>query len=72
MVFGNHLGHLAMRLEKCRTSRLSHNLLKCAFGLSSDMLLGHIISKNVMVLNPAKVKAILDKPTLTNRGGFDN
>ena len=41
---GEHLAHLDKCLERCHNSRLHLNALKCAFAVSSGMLLGHIIS----------------------------
>ena len=42
-----HLDHLWMCLEKCRTTQLSLNPPKCAFRVTSGALLGHIVSKEL-------------------------
>jgi hypothetical protein len=62
-VFGSwkmHLQHVEMCLQKCRAARLSLNPVKCAFTVTSRMLLGHIVSKDGMAMDPDKVKAILE------------
>ena len=61
-----HLGHLRMCLAKCWTTRLSLNPTKCAFGVTSGALLGHIVSKEGIAVDPDKVKAILQALTRTN------
>ena len=54
-----HLDHLWMCLEKCRRSQLSLNLAKCVFMVTSGALLGHIVSKDRLVVDPGKAKEIL-------------
>ena len=56
---GEHLDHLRLCLEKCRGYRLSLNLAKCIFGVTNGTLLGHIVSKEGIAMDPDKVKAIL-------------
>ena len=62
---GEHLDHLRLCLEKCRGYRLSLNPAKCIFGVTNDMLLGHIVSKDGIAVDPDKVKAILEAPAPT-------
>ena len=60
-VFGTklmHLEHLTLCLEKCQSSRLSLNPMKCAFCVKSGMLLGHIVSANGIAMDPTKVVVI--------------
>ena len=40
------LDHLQICLEKCRNARLSLDPAKCAFEMTSDTLLEHIVSKD--------------------------
>ena len=61
-----HLAHLWLYLERCRTSRLSVNLAKCAFGITNGTFLGHIISQDGIVVDPHKVKTIMDAPPPMN------
>ena len=46
--------------------RLSLNPVKCAFAVTSGILLGHFVSKKGIAMDPNKVKAILEVPTPTN------
>ncbi|KAL2623054.1 hypothetical protein R1flu_003259 [Riccia fluitans] len=55
----DHLGHLRKCLEKCRKYSISLNSDKSVFGVSSGVLLGHIISKDELLPDPAKIDAIL-------------
>jgi hypothetical protein len=61
-----HLQHVELCLKKCRETRLSLNPAKCAFTLTSGMLLGHIVSKDGVAMYPDKVKAILEAPAPPN------
>jgi hypothetical protein len=68
-VFGSrkmHLQHVEMCLQKCRAARLSLNPAKCAFAVTSGMLLGHIVSKDGIAMDPDKVKVILEAPAPHN------
>ena len=53
-----HFQHLRLCLERCRVSRLSVNPAKCAFGVTSGALLGHIVSKEGIAVDPNKIYAI--------------
>ena len=61
-----HFEHLRLCLERCRQGRLSLNPAKCAFGVTTGALLGHIVSQEGIVVDPDKVKAIMEAPTPTN------
>jgi hypothetical protein len=68
-VFGTrmaHLQHVKLCLKKCREARLSLNPAKCAFTVTSGMLLGHIVSKDKIAMDPDKVKAVLEAPAPHN------
>ena len=41
-------------------------MAKCVFGVKSGTVLGHIVSKEWIVVDPDKVKAILEAPTPNN------
>ena len=55
-----HLEHLCLCLERCRIARLSLNLAKCVFYISSGALLGHIVSHDAIAMESNKVPAILN------------
>mgnify|MGYP002776834142 CR=1 FL=1 len=63
---GEHLGHLRLCLERCRTSYLSFNPAKCAFDVINRALLGHIVSKEGIAVDPNKITAIIEAKTSTN------
>ena len=62
----DHFEHLRLCLEKCRKGRLSLNPAKCAFGVMSGTLLGHIVSQEGIAVDPDKVKAIIEATPPTN------
>ena len=62
----DHLHHLQLCLERCRTSRLSLKLDKCAFGVTSSTLLGHIVSKEGIAVDLGKIDAIIKSPIPKN------
>jgi hypothetical protein len=55
-----HAEHLRLVLEKLREHQLYAKFSKCEFWLSEVTYLGHVISKNGIVVNPKRVQAILD------------
>ncbi|KAL2610318.1 hypothetical protein R1flu_028891 [Riccia fluitans] len=55
----DHLGHLRKCLQKCWRFLISLNPDKSIFGVSFGVLLGHIISKDGLLPDPAKIDAIL-------------
>jgi hypothetical protein len=54
-----HLRHLRRVFEKCRRFGISLNPKKCLFGLEEGKLLGHIISKDGIRIDPSRIEAIL-------------
>eukprot|EP00253_Pinus_taeda_P024713 PITA_24713 len=53
-----HLFHLTKVFQKCRKYGISLNPKKSLFAMSEGKLLGHIISKDVIRIDPARVEAI--------------
>jgi transposase InsO family protein len=53
-----HIGHLKQVLERCREFGISLNPAKSVFGVTEGKLLGHIISKDGVKLDPERVEAI--------------
>ena len=62
----DHLHHLRLCLEQCCAARLSLNPAKCAFGVTSDTLLGHIVITDGIAVDPRKIEAIIKSPTPNN------
>jgi len=57
-----HLDHLKMNFEKCRRFRLSLNPKKSIFALEEGKLLGHIVSRDGVKIDPTRVQAVQKIP----------
>ena len=55
----DHIHHLEKKIMKCRKFGISLNPKKSNFALEEGKLLGHIISKDGIKINPDRVSAIL-------------
>jgi hypothetical protein len=55
-----HEEHLRKVLQRLRDCQLYAKLSKCEFWISEVIFLGHIINQEGLVVDPKKVKAILD------------
>ena len=53
-----HMRHLRRVFKKCRRFGISLNPKKSLFGLEGGKLLGHIISKDGIKIDPSRIKAI--------------
>jgi hypothetical protein len=62
-----HIGHLKQVLERCREFRIYLNPPKSVFGVTEGKLLGHIISKYGVKLDPERVEAIEKVPLLVSK-----
>nr|XP_027083543.1 uncharacterized protein LOC113705834 [Coffea arabica] len=58
----DHLIDLRKLFERLRKYNLKLNPVKCAFGAPAGKLLGFIVSKKGIEIDPAKIKAIRDMP----------
>jgi hypothetical protein len=56
----DHIQWLRMMLERCRQIHLSLNIKKCIFATPIGILLGHIVCKDGIKVDMAKIKVILD------------
>jgi hypothetical protein len=61
-----HETHLRLVLEKLRTHQLYANFNKCEFLLSEDAFLGHVISAGGILVDPGKVRDVLNRMPPTN------
>nr|CAN74716.1 hypothetical protein VITISV_033046 [Vitis vinifera] len=59
----DHLKALERFFERIRKFRLRLNPKKCTFGVTSEKLLGHMVSERGVEVDPDKIKVILDMPT---------
>ena len=55
-----HLDHLRQVFIKCRKFGISLNPKKILFGLEEVKLLGHIISKKGIIIDPATIEEIIN------------
>jgi hypothetical protein len=60
-----HSSLLRIMFDQCRQLQISLNLKKCIFAVPFGTLLGHIVCKEGVCVDPAKVAAIvnMDPPT---------
>jgi len=62
-----HIEHLRLTFEKCRKYGLSLNPKKSQFTLSEGKLLGHILAKEGVKIDPKRVEAINNIPMPRNK-----
>jgi hypothetical protein len=62
----DHEEHLCLVLQCLRENKLYGKLSKCSFYQSKIHYLGHVISDEGIIMDPTKVKDIMEWPTLTN------
>jgi hypothetical protein len=55
-----HAEHLRIVLTRLREHRLYAKFSKCAFWLEEIQFVGHVLSAKGIVVNPSKVKDILE------------
>ena len=58
----DHMVNLKKLFERLRKFQLKLNLAKCTFGATSRKLLGFVVSKKRIEIDPDKVQAIQDLP----------
>jgi hypothetical protein len=58
--YAKHEGHLKIVMEKLRDERLFTKFKKCEFWLEEVSFLGHVVNKNGLAVDPAKVQAVVD------------
>ncbi|WJZ84327.1 hypothetical protein VitviT2T_003936 [Vitis vinifera] len=58
----NHLAALERFFERIIQFRLRLNPKKCTFGVTSEKLLGYMVSERGIEADPDKIKVILDMP----------
>ena len=64
-VFGllkKHVESLRLMLAKCRQHQISLNLKKCTFCVPFGILLGHIVCRKGLMVDPAKIAIIVNVP----------
>ena len=56
----DHIKWLRLMLERCRQIQLSLNIKKCIFATPIGILLGHVVYKEGIKLDLAKIKVIIE------------
>lgn len=64
-----HAYHLECVLQRCRQQGISLNPKKSIFGVTEGKLLGHIVSKEGIHIDPEQVKAIQQLPLPSSKPG---
>jgi hypothetical protein len=57
-----HVEVLRLMLERCRQCQISLNIKNCIFGTPFWILLGHIVWKQGLLVDPAKIAVIVNLP----------
>ena len=57
-----HVGALRLMLAKCRQHHISLNLIKCIFCVPFGILLGHIVCRQGLMVDPSKIAIIVNLP----------
>jgi hypothetical protein len=61
-LFKDHVEMLRLMLEICRQCQISLNIKKCIFGTPFRILLGHIICRQGLILDPTNIVVIVNSP----------
>src|SRR5271155_3087615 len=61
-LFKKHIEDLRLMLENCRQYQISLNLKKCIFCAPFGIFLGHIVCKQGLMVDPAKIAIIVNLP----------
>jgi hypothetical protein len=64
-ILHNHIEFLRLMLDKCRKIQIALNLKKCIFFSPFGVLLGHIVCKQGLLVDPSKISIIVDIPPPT-------
>jgi hypothetical protein len=62
----DHIEILCLMLDRCRKFQISLNLKKCIFCVSFGILLGHVVCKQGLLVDPVKIVVIVDLPPPTS------
>ena len=57
-----HVGALRLMLVKCREHQISLNLKKCIFCVPFVILLGHVVCRQGLMVDPTKIAIIVNLP----------
>jgi len=57
-----HIGSLRLMLDRCRQYQISLNGKKCTFCAPFGVLLGHVICRQGLLVDPTKISIIVNLP----------
>ena len=63
IVFGlvkNHVASLRLMLDTCQRYQITLNLKKCLFCVPFKILLGHVVCKKGLMVDPSKIMVIVN------------
>jgi hypothetical protein len=58
----DHVEVLRLMLERCMQCHISLNIKECIFGTPFGILLGHIVCKQGLLVDPTKIAVIVNLP----------
>jgi hypothetical protein len=61
-LFKDHIETLRFMLDRCRQYHISLNLKKCIFCALFRILLGHVVCKQGLLVDPPKIEIIVNFP----------
>ena len=67
-----HAFHLRHIFERCRKYGISLNPKKCVFAVTEGKLLGHVVSKKGISIDPERIRAIEQIPLPHNKKGMQS
>ena len=68
----DHLKHLRQIFERCREFGISLNPKKCVFSVHEGRLLGYVVSKQGITIDPERITAILALPLPAHKKGLQS
>jgi hypothetical protein len=68
----DHVNHLRKIFDRCRSLGISLNPKKSILGVFEGKLLGHIVSKEGVRIDPERVKGIMEIPLPSSRKGIQS
>jgi hypothetical protein len=67
----DHISHLKIVFERCRKYGISLNLKKSIFRIDKGKLLGHIVSKGGIFVDPERIQSIKDVRKIPYNHSFE-
>jgi len=65
-MLNKHIEQLRMMFDRCRQCQIALNLKKCIFCSPFGIVLGHVVCKHGLIMDPAKIVIIVNLPPPTS------